>query len=230
MASHFQNLAEIIPNISKLKILDIGSGGGEFLVEAAEHGAEAVGVEKKEANNKRALEHAREKGVTIDVRQAVGEHIPFPDNFFDFANLCELIEHVENPSALLKETYRVLRPGGKAYLSIPNRFGMKDQHFRLYFLNWLPRSLGHWYVGLRGKHKPYTGESGYQRIDQMHYYTLSKILKLVQSVGFTAEDIRLKKIDKRFQNPFVRFIAKFLYALLKHFYFDSFHFLLIKKL
>lgn len=227
MASHFKNLQASVPDLIQRHILDIGSGGGEFVIEAALAGARVSGIEKKTRNVEKTYELARQKGVTVDVREGLGEAIPFPDNTFDFANLCELIEHVENPRKLLEETKRVLNQGGLAYVSVPNRFGIKDQHFGLYFLNWMPRSWAHRYVGLRGRHKNYDGSSGYQRIDQMHYYTLSGVMKLIQSVGLSAEDIRLKKIN-RFKNPVKRVVALGVYSVLKHFYFDSFH-LLLKK-
>ena len=45
--------------------------------------------------------------------------MPFPDNYADILVCSEMIEHVTDPSAVIKEMYRVLKPGGKIYLCVP---------------------------------------------------------------------------------------------------------------
>src|SRR4051812_10047947 len=132
MATHFQNLSFYIPDLRNRKILDLGSGRGNFLIEAAQAGAHAVGLEKFDKYVEISHEKARQAGVKLEIVQGTGEKLPFPDNSFDFINMGEVIEHVEVPERVLKEMYRVLRPGGKVYVSAPNRFGLNDPHFHLY--------------------------------------------------------------------------------------------------
>lgn len=47
-------------------------------------------------------------------------HLKFSDNFFNQILLMEVIEHLDYPNPALQEIYRVLKPGGKLFLSFPN--------------------------------------------------------------------------------------------------------------
>lgn len=228
MSTHLKNLQSIIPNISQRRVLDLGAGAGEFVIDATKEGIAVTGLEKKSQNIAHAHELAQKAGVTITMIQGDALATPCKDNEFDFINLCEVIEHVDDPETLLKETYRILAPNGLVYVSVPNRFGMRDQHFKLYFLNWMPRSWGHRYVGLRGKHKSYDGSSGLQRIDQMHYFTYQAIVSLARRCGFEVFDNRDIKIKKKYPNVFIHTPIRMIYFILKNIYFDSFH-LTLKK-
>lgn len=46
--------------------------------------------------------------------------LPFPDSIFDAVILSEVLEHIEDDVAGLKEAYRVLKPGGVAVITVPN--------------------------------------------------------------------------------------------------------------
>jgi len=48
-----------------------------------------------------------------------GKTMPFEDNFFDCAIGTEVLEHCPEPEILLKETFRVLKPGGVLFFSVP---------------------------------------------------------------------------------------------------------------
>ena len=50
-----------------------------------------------------------------------GEAIPYPDESFDLAFSDHVLEHVENPRALFREVWRVLKPGGRYLFKTPNR-------------------------------------------------------------------------------------------------------------
>ncbi len=228
MPTHFTYLKEIIPDLKERNILDLGAGKGKFVVEATKEGAHVTGIEMNADNVSKAHVLAQEQGVSIQMVQGDAMKTPFKDGEFSFLNLCEVIEHVDDTHKLLTEMNRLLSLGGLVYISVPNRFGMKDQHFHMYFLNWMPRSWAHRYIGLRKRHKSYDSNSGLQRIDQMHYFTFSGISKLVRKYGFDVHDGRVMKIKKRHTSLLVQIPALILYFFLKQFYFDSFH-LILKK-
>ncbi|MBI2990414.1 MAG: class I SAM-dependent methyltransferase [Candidatus Magasanikbacteria bacterium] len=59
-------------------------------------------------------------------RQFIGscEDMPFDDNTFDTVYMGEVIEHVWNPLAAVKEAYRVLKPGGLYIFDTPNPYSL----------------------------------------------------------------------------------------------------------
>lgn len=229
MKTHFDHLLDVIPDLRNRNILDLGSGRGSFLIQCAKNGASAEGLELNKEYIEKSLFKAKEEGVSIKVLQGVGESLPFVDGLFDFVNLCEVIEHVNSPTKVMKEVFRVLKSGGMVYISVPNRFGVKDQHFNLYFVNWLPRSISDLFISVFGKHKVYNNSAGLQRLSEMHYYTYPQAKIFFESTGFIVHDIREIKINKKFKNKIIKFPITCFYRFLRFFYFDSFHFLLKKN-
>lgn len=228
MFIHFDNLRTHIENFDSLKMLDVGSGRGKFLLYAAQNNMDVTGLEKNSAYIDIILDKAKGQNLDVDILQGEAEHMPFDDNSFGFVNLSELIEHVEDPDKLLSETHRVMKSGAYAYISVPARFGLRDPHFHLYFVNWLPRKWCNAYIGLFGKHKDYKNKNtGRQNLAEMHYYRLKDIVKLLQQKGFEVLDIRTLKINKIKNKP-KKFFLRCLYRVMKSFYFDTFH-LLLKK-
>lgn len=230
MKTHFDHLLEVIPDLGKRDVLDLGSGKGNFLVDVVCRGGKATGIEVYKPYIEASLQLAKEKGVSVIVKEGVGEHLPFQDQQFDFVNMSEVIEHVKNPEKVLSEVYRVLRLNGKVYMSVPNRFGSKDPHFHLYILNWLPRNIAPFVITLCGRHKTYTDDTGYQKIQEMHYMTFPAIRKLGEKTNFIVEDIREKKIAKKYNQH--RIVCRCLiriYHLIRFCFLNSFHILLTKK-
>ena len=227
---HIDYLCRIVPDMNRRSILDIGAGKGAFVIAAAQEGFDVMGIEFNPDYIAYANEQARRAGVTLCLVQGQGERLPFPDSAFGFVNLSEVIEHVDNPSDLSREIWRVLKPGGMAYLSAPNRYGARDPHYHLYGLNWLPRKWANKFIAFFGRHKDYSNRSaGRQRIDEMHYYTFPSISSLLINEGFSVTDIREKRIKQEFPKS-KRLIARLVYPILRTVYFDSFHLIIIKPL
>lgn len=230
MKTHLDNLIAHIPGLMNGKILDLGAGNGKFIIEVKKRGGNITGIEKNQDYINNSYAKAASFGCKIEIIKGEGENIPFKDESFDFINLSEVIEHVENPEKVIHEISRILKPGGFAYMSAPNRFGLKDPHFNLYFINFLPRCAADFFISLFKRHKNYTGDRGRQRLDEMHYYTFSSLKKTILKNKFIITDIREKRIRKFFSNKFFLFTALFLYKMLRFFYFDSFHLLLKKNI
>ncbi len=224
--THFDHLLRAVPDLAERHILDIGSGRGSFLIDATTRGVSIVGLEMNNAYRTLAAERAAAQGVLIEQCAGVAETLPFPDESFDFFNMGEVIEHVEDPSAALTEAYRVLRAGGMGYISAPNRFGLIDQHYHLFGINWLPRSFADLIIRLIGKGKSDTG-AGRQTLSQMHYYRWGTIARLATKHGFDVEDLRLRTLHTRFGAQ--AFVLLPLYYLARAIYFDSFHVLVYKR-
>jgi SAM-dependent methyltransferase len=94
-------------------ILDVGCGTGANLEMLAQFGdAEGVDVSAE------ALAFCRERGLT-KVRQGEAERLPYDDESFDLVTGLDVVEHLDDDVAGLKEMRRVLRPGGYVLLFVP---------------------------------------------------------------------------------------------------------------
>ena len=95
-----------------LEVLDAGCGGGATMESLRRYG-HVRGMELSEE----AVAYNREQG--REVLQGVIEEMPFADGAFDLALALDVIEHVPDDLAALRELYRVLRPGGSLLVTVP---------------------------------------------------------------------------------------------------------------
>jgi SAM-dependent methyltransferase len=123
------------------RILDVGCGTGANLLMLSEYG-EAEGVDISED----ALAFCRERGLD-KVRLGAGEKLPYEDGTFDLVTALDVVEHMDDDLAGLREMRRVLRPGGRVLLFVPTfmfLWGLQDDvsnHRRRYRLPELRRVL-----------------------------------------------------------------------------------------
>lgn len=123
------------------RILDVGCGTGANLLMLSQYG-DAEGVDVSED----ALAFCRERGLD-HVKQGAGEELPYEDGKFDLVTAFDVVEHMDDDLAGLREMYRVLRPGGHALLFVPTfmfLWGLQDDvsnHRRRYRLPELRRVL-----------------------------------------------------------------------------------------
>lgn len=116
------------------RILDVGCGTGANLIMLSKYG-DAEGVDVSED----ALAFCRERGLD-KVRLGAGEELPYEDGTFDLVTAFDVVEHMDDDLAGLKEMRRVLRPGGRVLLFVPTfmfLWGLQDEvsnHRRRYRL------------------------------------------------------------------------------------------------
>jgi SAM-dependent methyltransferase len=107
--------------------LDVGFGEGGLLGEAEAQGWRCHGTEIAPPS----LRYGERRGWVVSADAAADER--FPAHGFDVVSMVELLEHVPQPDALLREAAHWLRPGGVLYITTPNAASLNR---RLLGLNW----------------------------------------------------------------------------------------------
>ncbi len=119
---HDQNTARRLGKITAalgrapaaIRLLDVGCSSGAFLLTARQLGFQVEGVEPSVD----AARTARAAGLTVFTGYL--EQAQFPDVGFDAITLIEIVEHLRDASALLRECARILKPGGILLITTPN--------------------------------------------------------------------------------------------------------------
>lgn len=108
--------------------LDIGSGSGDL-----------VKLLKNELDTKASCcdytdELMKLPGQRVDITDLnINKKLPYQDSTFDVVTATEVIEHLEDFRAILREMYRVLKPGGVCVLSTPNILNLNSRLRNLWF-------------------------------------------------------------------------------------------------
>jgi SAM-dependent methyltransferase len=103
------------------RVLEVGCGAGTDLARFARGGAHVTGVDLSEAAIALARENFRQQHLEADLREADGEHLPFPDETFDFIYAHGVVQYTGGDRALVSECRRVLKTGGTAVFQVYNR-------------------------------------------------------------------------------------------------------------
>jgi SAM-dependent methyltransferase len=136
------------PSQSPARLLDIGCAYGPFLLAAREEGFLPFGMDPAED----AVRYVQEE-LHIPACRGFFPETPVPEGFgsegFDLISLWYVVEHFEQPAAVLAELYRLLKPGGVLAFSSPSGSGISG---RRSFSGFLERSPpDHWTVWSPGR-------------------------------------------------------------------------------
>ncbi|MGB2957298.1 MAG: class I SAM-dependent methyltransferase [Bacteroidota bacterium] len=155
--------------------LDVGCAAG-FFINGIDKNSDwdVYGVDFGAA----AIRHARET-LGLDVVQGDLRDAEYPDQFFDYIHINNVLEHVLDPVSLLEECRRIIKPNGQLFLSVPN--GHNDS-----------RNLIAFYEGER---LPARSVSGH-----IFFFARDTLLMLFERMGFAIERKKTGSIKRGLRN------------------------------
>jgi SAM-dependent methyltransferase len=165
------------------RVLENGCGVGLYVEKLAGLGSRIVGLEFD-------LERAAQAKVrALEIVNAAGESLPFPESTFDLILSHEVIEHVRDDGQAVREMVRTLKSGGRMVIFCPNRGYPFETHGiywrgKYYFgnkplVNYLPR-------GWRDKLAPHV--RAYSRSDLEHLFSGLPVRIIERTIVFGAYD------------------------------------------
>jgi len=129
------------------RVLDLGAGGGLLAEALGDAGLAMLALDPSLPSIRAGRDHGSLTGSDVRFIGGVGERLPFVDGSFDAVVCMEVLEHVDDPGAVVAEAARVLRPGGVFVYSGPNRTLMNRVGLVLVaqdLLNLVPRGTHQW--------------------------------------------------------------------------------------
>lgn len=124
-------LAHYPKKINNGRVLDVGCGSGNLLVNLKNLGWEVYGIDPSPI----AVNVARSRGLD-NIYQGELNELKLNENFFDVIILFHVFEHIPNPETVLLEIKRILKPGGRLIIGVPN------------FGSFASRIMGKYWAGL----------------------------------------------------------------------------------
>ena len=106
-------------DLQGLRVLDVGCGGGILSEALAERGATVVGIDLAESALQAAEAHLA--GQAVEYRLESSRDAAARGESFDAVTCMEMLEHVADPAAVLRDIHALLKPGGWAFFSTINR-------------------------------------------------------------------------------------------------------------
>tara|TARA_B100000886_G_scaffold27184_1_gene17250 strand:- start:21026 stop:21757 length:732 start_codon:yes stop_codon:yes gene_type:complete len=132
--------------LKKVKILDIGCGGGLLTEPMKKLGADVVGIDASERNIKIAKLHSKKNNLNIKYLCVSPENFITKKKFDVILNM-EIVEHVEDINLFLKSSSKLLKKGGIMFVATLNKT-LKSYLFAIvgaeYILKWLPIGTHEW--------------------------------------------------------------------------------------
>ncbi len=135
--------------LSSITILDVGCSIGVAASAMGRRTKLVAGIDI----DREAIRYAHHNMSAQNVYFLEGDSmcIPAADNAIDAVICSHVYEHIPEPENLMKEIFRVLKPGGACYFAAGNRFQLIEPHYRLPLLSLMPRGIANLMLRITGK-------------------------------------------------------------------------------
>ena len=139
-----------------MKILDVGSGYGAFVLTARRNGYNAQGLELAAFDNNCARERLAQMEPQTDPDSVFTEgsalSLPYLDETFDIVTFWNVVEHLPDYRLALREASRVLKKGGYIVIEAPNYAAFRNEaHYHVPWLPFLPKKIAAAYLRRLGR-------------------------------------------------------------------------------
>jgi ubiquinone/menaquinone biosynthesis C-methylase UbiE len=125
-------------------------------------------------------------GSPSSILEGSAEEIPLPSNSQDTV-ICEsVLEHVDSPTKSLDEMFRVLAPGGVAFIETTNKYRIsltgENGEYNIRYFNWLPEIVKESFVFHHLHYDP--SLANYSVRPAVHWYSYAELCRLGRQAGF----------------------------------------------
>jgi len=119
--------------------LDLGCGFGNLVIALSERFESVSGIEL----NPERVEWSKRRCPSAEIVCGTAEKLPWPDNNFGLVMSTDVFEHLDHSQqiAAAREVARVLKPGGRAFITVASKFQIRDEHNYVLFGTWMPNRL-----------------------------------------------------------------------------------------
>lgn len=184
------------------RFLDVGCAFGGLMQVAEEYGYQAYGAEVSDFSGN----YARERFGNDRVKIGSVETIDWPENYFSVITMIEVIEHLLDPAAAIRQLYRALAPGGVLLLQTADMAGLQALKGGASYHYYLP---GHLSYFTRSNLSRLLLESGFERthfFGGVEFGLLPKLRKSRHSFKTAKDYLRWWTIaEYHFRSKFVLF-------------------------
>jgi ubiquinone/menaquinone biosynthesis C-methylase UbiE len=186
-----QRVARILRHVDRIveisagaRVAVVGCGPQPDMIACLrDKGFDAFGVEPVESFVRHACSRLNDP---LAVLLGGAEALPVKDSSLELVFFENVLEHVESPIRCLSEIYRVLKPGGVAFVTTTNRlrfsFSGHTGEFNVPFINWFPRLLQESYVHAQLHQRPDLANMTLR--PAVHWFTFSELCRIGREAGF----------------------------------------------
>ncbi len=163
-------------------LLDIGCGYGSFVIVCRNGGINAEGIDIAEydigfARKRLPMERPQDQSQIV-FHLGDGQNTGLPAGKFDVVTAWNLLEHVPDFRELIREAFRLLKPGGTFIGIAPNYLAFRQEaHYHVPWYPLFPRKMAHNYLVRRGLDPKFFD-------NDIHYVTAWGIESALRSTGF----------------------------------------------
>ncbi|ODS38289.1 MAG: hypothetical protein A7316_08330 [Candidatus Altiarchaeales archaeon WOR_SM1_86-2] len=179
-------------NSKKDKILNVGAGRGGLSCALSKQGYLVDNLEYKTCYAKIIEWKYRSYKLKGKIMNLAVEDFK-PKEKYDVITLVDVIEHVKDPIKTLKVLNKTLKDDGKVYITVPTKYHLKDPHYNLPFICFLPDKSADFILKALGLYKS-DKSAGMQSLSDLHYYSHDEFTELAKKMGFAIIDLRRKEI------------------------------------